>query len=258
MTRINYTGRRRILRENVGLRTTCDQIPKLYVDRIDLSGFELPSDAQIVVEAQRRTNFMRVACGTVGDPNLPAGEPLLEFDNPSGIQFRVKVVGVSGESEGKLLAAADGLRATADGEPVDRTALLPVRPADLGQTLWQLDIDESGYPSLLVNRSVNGGWNEFARQPFFRALVFPEVTRQVAIWVVGSFADAEDNPESPASPWIRYFRTELGQSLSAGDVPSDETERAEWGRDWAEEVAAKFSRKHRFLESIGAIIGDEQ
>ena len=258
MTRINYTGRKRIVREKVQLRLVVDVFPKLYVDGIDLSGFDLPGDARIVVEAQRRTNFTRVHCGTVAEPDLASGATLREFDSPDGINFRVKVVGASGDNEGKLLAAADGLRATADGESADRVALLPVRPSDLGQLLWRLDIDDTGFPSLLINKLVPMGWNEFARQPMFRALVFPEVTRRVAMWVVGNLADVADNPESPAAPWVQYFKAELGQDLLDMSVPSDEADRQEWARDWADEVAEKFSRKHRILESIGSLFGDEQ
>lgn len=257
MTRINYTGRQRILRESVGLRVNTDPTPKLYVDRLDLSEVELPPDARIILEAQRRTNFMRLESGTVAAPDLPAGVPLVEFDSPNGMTFRVKVVGVSGDDLGKLLAGADGLRAVADGEPVDRTALLSVRPADLGQSLWRLDIDEAGNPSLLINKSIAMGWNEFARLPLFRALVFPEVTRQVAMWVVSNWSDADEDPESPVNPWIRYFRYELGQTLSESSIPAAEEDRSEWARDWADEVTAKFSRKHKFLESVNIALGDQ-
>jgi hypothetical protein len=258
MTRINYTGRKRIYRENVQLRLSSEESLKLRADRIDLSDIELPGDARIILEAQVRTNLVRVECGTVAKPELPCGQPLPEFDSPEGITFRVKVVGVSGDNDGKLLAAADGLRATTDGEEDSRQSLLPVRPADIGQLLWRLDFDDTGFPSLLINKFVPNGWNEFARQPYFRALVFPEVIRQVASWVVENLADALDNPDSPAAPWMKYFKVELGQDLSAMAIPSDDEGGRQWALEWADEIAEKFSRKHRFLESVGKILGDEQ
>jgi len=258
MTRINYTGRKRIYRENVQLRLTAADRLKLQVDRIDLSDIDLPGDARIILEAQVRTNLVRVECGTVAKPKLPSGEPLPEFDCPEGITFRVKVVGVSGESDGKLLAAADGLRATTDGEQADRQSLLPVRPADIGQLLWRLDFDDTGSPNLLINKFLPNGWNELARQPYFRALVFPEVIRQVAAWVVDHLDDAIDNPDSPAAPWVKYFKVELGQDLLAAAIPPGDEERRQWAQEWADEIAEKFGRKHRFLESVGKIRGDEQ
>jgi len=257
MTRINYTGRARILREDVGLRIVAGTPPSLHVERLDISDFGLPGDARIVLEAQRRTNFMRVECGTVGSPDLSSDALLREFDSPEGISFRIKVVGV-GDNDGKLLAAADGLRASSDGEPADRLALLPFRPADIGQLLWRLDIDDSGFPSLLINKSMPMGWNEFARQPFFRALVFPEVIRQVAIWVVDKLADIADDPESPAAPWMKFFNVELGHDLLSAEIPTDDSDRGDWASGWAEEVAETFSRKHRFLESVIGMLGDEQ
>ena len=185
-------------------------------------------------------------------------EPLPEFDSPEGITFRVKVVGVSGDSDGKLLAAADGLKATMDGEPDDRQSLLPVRPADIGQLLWRLDFDDTGFPSLLINKFVPSGWSEFARQPYFRALVFPEVIRQVAAWVVENLSDAMDNPDSPAVPWVKYFKVELGQDLSTMTIPSGDEGGQQWALEWADEVAERFSRKHRFLESVGSTLGDAE
>lgn len=258
MTRINYTGRKRIYRENVQLRLRAQDSLQLWVDRIDLSGIELPGDARIILEAQVRTNLARVECGTVAKPELPCGEGLTEFDSPEGITFRVKVVGVSGHSDGKLLAAADGLRATTDGEPGDRQSLLPVRPADIGQLLWMLDFDDTGSPSLVINKFVPNGWNELARQPYFRALVFPEVIRQVSVWVIENLTDAMENSDSPAVPWVEYFKLELGQDLSTMEIPSDDEGSRQWAQEWADEIAEKFSRKHRFLESVGKILGDEQ
>lgn len=246
MTRINYTGRKRIKRDRVRLRLTTNGSVKLHADELNLDGIALPSDAGIVIEAQRQTRFMRLSCGTVSTPDLPAGAALTEFDVAEGLHFRVKVVGVTGADEGKILAAADGLIATSEGDTAGRTALLPFRPAPLGQRLWKLEATEGDWPALLINESV-ADWHQFARTPSFQALVLPEVLRQIAIWVVEQLDDAQEE-DTPAGAW-RQFLSGFGQD-PVEVAPDDEDERAGWARDWAEEIADKFSRRHKFRDVL--------
>lgn len=246
MTRINFTGRRRIPRDHVKLRVTATDGVKLYVDSLQLPNTSLPSDARVVIEAQRQTRFMRLECGTVAAPVRPSGDLLSEFDVPDGVRFRVKVVGTTGVGEGKILAAADGIVAASDQIPTGREPLLPFRPAALDQRLWKLDTTDQ--PTVFVNQSV-GDWQQFAREPHFLAFVYPEVLRQVALWVTSNSDDAQEE-DTPAAAWLRFFQ-ELG-SPPLDDAPPDQEARAEWADDWADDAADKFCRAHRFRDLISS------
>jgi hypothetical protein len=246
VTRINYTGRKRIPRDRVSLRIASNGGIKLHVTSVELPP-DLPPGARVVIEAQRQTRFMRLDCGTVASPLLPIGEPLIEFDVADGIRFRLKVVGASEADEGKILAAADGIVAASDETPSGREPLLAFRPAPLDQRLWKLDISDGAWPVVLVNQSI-GDWHQFAREPHFQALVYPEVLRQIALWVVENLEDA-DEPDTPAGAWRRFLK-DLGTD-PVEDAPPDEEERSGWAQDWADDVADKFCRRHRFRDLVG-------
>jgi hypothetical protein len=214
---------------------------------LDLNGLRVPQEAEVIVEAYRQTARHRVDCGTVGNLRLPSSIPLEEFSSPEGLLFRVKVVGV-GDAEGKLLAAGDRIPPTTDEEKGGMVPILPFRPSpDLGQQLWQLDIDGEE-PVLVINSGV-GDWKEFALHPFFQALVFPELVRRIALWVLENEEDAEEGVGAAAN-W-RSLLADLGKD-PVQDRPAEE-EREEWARDASE----AFSRRYKFLDRIIPLIGSE-
>ena len=250
MTRLNFTGRRRINRDNVRLRLTENEgVVVLHVDQIDLQALDLPDDATVIVEAYRQTNLLRVPCGTVGQLKPPSETALSEFEGAPGILFRVKVVGSTAPSEGKLLAAADRLPATLDDGPTGRVSILPFRPTgDLDQRLWQLDTDDE-WPTVLINIGV-GDWKSFAQSVHFRALVYPEVVRLVALWVVEHLEDAAEG-DGAASVWRNFlanFGVDPVEAAPSGD------DRYDWAREWAEDVADKFARKHKFFDLLQPVL----
>jgi hypothetical protein len=219
----------------------------LNVERLELGGLQLPDNAEVIVEAYRQTARHRVPCGTVGAPLLPTSVPLTEFDVPDGLLFRVKVVGV-GDADGKLLAAGDRIRAATDNEEGGRTPILPFIPSqDLDQRLWQLETNDD-YPVLLVNANI-GDWKGFVSEPYFRALVFPELVRQLALWVLSNKDDAEEG-EGPVAIW-RRFLADLGKDPAVDQPDEDDQDQ------WANDVAAAFARKHKFLNKLIALTDGE-
>lgn len=248
MTRLNYTGRQRITRDKVRLRIK-ELSGKILLDveRLELNGLHLPDNAKVIVEAYRQTARRRVPCGTVGALCLPTSVALAEFDVPDGLLFRLKVVG-TGDADGKLLAAGDRIPAVTDNDGGARKPILPFRPSsDLGQQLWRLETEDE--PMVLINVGV-GDWKGFARQPRFQMLVFPELVRQVARWVLDNMDEAEER-DGAAAIW-RRFLADLGKDPVAD--PPEEGEEAQW----ADDVAAAFARKYKFLDRMNALIDREE
>lgn len=242
MTRINYTGRRRIPRDRVQLRVrTVSGIPHLDVLRLDLSGMPLPDSATLVVEAYRRSKFTRFPSGTVGSPDLPSGQTLNDFEAAESPLFRVKVVGADGDA-GKLLAVADQLRPQEEDEG-PQTSLLSIAGAPLGQQLWKLDLNDDD-PQLVVNSGV-GDWKNFASSPLFTALVLPEALRQVIDWAVRDLADAGEEEETPRALWVSFLADELGQDPRGLDLAEpDDLE------TFVSDAVRRFCNQHRFLDLV--------
>ena len=155
--RVNSTGRCKVFREDVRITLRSDSDGTLTFNAaLNLADYDLPSDALVFVEAYRQTTFMRFKFGTVAAPSLPPGVTgrLTEFKTKQRLLFRVKVTSASGRS-GLLLAEADRISACNDEEQPDkRVALLPTEPADLGQLLWKVDINDATATMLQINKHV--------------------------------------------------------------------------------------------------------
>lgn len=260
MTKLNFTGRKRLDRNRVRLWLTGgpDDI-RLSTDRLNFDGLELPHDARIVVEAQHQTNYMRFECGTVEAVAHLGSEPLTEFETPDAILFRVKVIGDGDSDTGKMLAVADRIRAgdvregndatdeTDEGGTSGSVQLLPFQPHDLEQLTWLLDTT-GDRPVVLVNRKLPD-WKAFVQNPEFRALVLPDVLRQIALWTVLE-QDVEDaTPDDAVWPWKKFLEL-LGHSPVG--VEDDKAE------DWAAEVAHTFTRRARLFDALLTTIDAEE
>lgn len=246
MTRLNYTGRRRITLNRLELQLRDGPSGVLLdVTKVDLVGLGLAADALVVVEPYRQLARRRIDCGTVGSLEVPVSEPLPEFNTADGVLVDVKVIGV-GADDGKLLAAARHVRpeaSTAGG----KDPILPIAPSqDLGQRLWRIELDST--PTVFVNAGI-GDWKGFTREPHFQALVFPEVVRQVALWVYENRETVEDD-DAALAQWHRFL-TSIGKDV-IGNPPDEDEEAA-----WAEDAAAAFCRRHKFLDRILLTITSE-
>ena len=110
LRRFNYTGRVRLLREDVKFKLKNESNGAWSFEAtLALDEYELPNDALVAVEAYRQTSWMRFDFGTIGAILQPSDRQLTEFDSPEDILFRVRVTspGTPEEPHGLLLAEAD-------------------------------------------------------------------------------------------------------------------------------------------------------
>ena len=244
----NYTGRRRITREEVSLRL--NQLPdKTGIFDADIrleKSHALPEGAVVCVEAYRGSSasWMRFPFGTVGALKPPADRRLTDFDGTDGILFRVKVTSPE-KDQGLLLAEADALSPRApDEDEHSRESLLRVRSdKTLEERVWRLDFVDK--PVLLVNSAL-GEWRDVVLDRPFMALVMPEVLE--AILVRALFVDKyehDDQDEETGdwrSQWLRFARSIPGTTDQPGTEDMDALER------WVGEVVGAFSRKQCILD----------
>ncbi len=243
----NYTGRRRITRDEVSLRLSqsADKTGTFDADiRLDKS-HALPADAVVSVEAYRgsSTSWMRFPYGTIGAIKPHPDRRLTEFDGTDGILFRVKVTSAD-TNWGMILAEADGLSPRQPDEAEQSQSILPVRSdKNLEKRVWRLDFSDR--PVLLVNSALGEKW-DVVRDQAFRSLVMPEVLEAILVRVLlveGYKGDIQDDDTGDwRAQWLRFARSIPGTTEKP--VTEDESVLEEW----IEQVVAAFSRKLKMLE----------
>lgn len=199
--RLNYTGRKRIIRKHVSI-TIHDSgnghVPTFDAS-LDLDSYPLAGSARVFVEAYRQTAFQRFDFGSVGALEPPENRQLDEFGAAEGVLFRVKVVESHADGAGieanvaassrpaRILAQADQLRPDHAGK---HRSLLHLEPWDSRDEVWRLDIDEDTGPLLKISRHLAPDRHSLVRSSQFVALALPELLRA-----------------SSRMHWRRVFRT---------------------------------------------------
>ncbi len=240
MTRLNFTGRKKIPRKDVRAEIYVED-GKLELtatlNRTGAGGHDFPDDAQIILEVVDRQTFMRFELGNVADQVGIQREHLFEFDPAAAAALELEVRVVS--SDGLVLGSALGAKPELpDQETRDRVSLLPFHASDdLGQRLWRLDL--SAEPIVEINRSV-GDWNAFARQEMFVCLVYPELIRAITQWEL----DQKREPDED-SQWTRFLR---GLGYDPADAPDEED--GILREEWLDNVAGSFATRHELLKKL--------
>jgi hypothetical protein len=247
--RINFTGRKRILREDIRIKVVDpgNGLPPAFSADIRLAPeLSLDPTARVYVEPYVGSSSMRFSFGTVAKISPPESCVLSDIDAGASILFRVKVVDESTEV-GRILAAANGIKPESDADGDDRKPLLPLRTVDLGDEIWRLEIDKDGGPTLTVNSRIADLADRMRTDAFLQGAVYPEIVRQM---VRAAFAD-EDSDAGDDDGWISDWRTwlveQVGREITEDEVSDDEELAA-----LANEVAAAFAKKQRYATLVAA------
>jgi hypothetical protein len=245
--RINHTGRRRILRENVSIVVDDRRKPATFTAQLALDGFKFNSDARVVVEAYRGSGGLWTGYdwGRVSSLRKPPSATLDGFESVEGLLFRVRVIAV--HEPHKILGEADKIPFAMVGEaPTKKIPLIKTRSADLGDLVWDVDFDVEP-PELRVNKSL-GNWQVVAHDKAFRALVYPAVLREVLVRIL---IVEEWSGDSDAGDW-RAKWIKFGRKLAPGygDPFSDENEMWEFIDAAVHAVAREVRAAESFLAHL--------
>ena len=246
---LNYTRRKRILREDVDIVLYTTSLGEHAFDaNLGIEKYKLPETAQVFVEAYRQTHWMRFDFGTVGAVLPPRQRILSTFDNVDGVLFRVRVTSAT-EKVGLLLAEGDRLPfRSKDEKPKKRIPLLPVVPEELKHEICKVSYESNG-PELIVNSSL-GNWRSLARNPIVISLIYPFVLREILcrICFIDDDFDLEDMGDWK-SRWSRFAATLPGMD----PYPENRDDREEW----IERAVAAFSRRTGVLAKFGGYWKEE-
>ena len=241
--RVNSTGRRRISRELIQIEVF-DGDPRTFDAVVDLSDFDAPADAQVVLEAAcaGSNTIPRFSWGTVGNL-VPEENRTLNGLVGENVFFTLKVIDRT-EQFGRILGVAENIRPIKGGKKTatGRRGILPVESTDLGDELFRVDFrNEDVY--LMVNEKVADLKDRVRYDPFVYALVYPPVIRQILARALDAQLDDEESTDSWAALWLKFGRN-LHSEHSAPPAADEDEEQDEW----IDDVVDQFCKSHGLLE----------
>jgi hypothetical protein len=246
--KFNYTGRKKIRRSDVRIDLLRDDNGKRYFNiSLHLDDLALPSDAHVYVEAYHRSGYQRYDFGTAGDRKIPTNRKLDNFSESAMPLFRVKVVDRT-TSQGRILASMDKVRPeNLDELPAGSQSLLFVEYDDLGNKIWQLDL-EGDWPVLKLNQYVDEISLIASSDNRFLSLVYPEVFRQILkrIIIEDEHTDPECDDDWP-SLWLQLACFLPGVSIPPQISKPDQQE---WIEKAVESFCANFHMLEKFNQSL--------
>lgn len=238
MKRFNYTGRKKILREDISIRLHGDFDAKPVVDvAVDLKDYDFPDGAEIYLESQHKTRFMRLLIGGGEAMSVQSHSlELKEFDDADGLSFRIKVVA---PDRGQLLGIAENIKPYNKDEELDdnQRGILPVRSADLSQAgvLWRIDYGDE--EAVLEIEKELGGKDQVVRSLLFKGFILPAAMRQILAKIVAAtegWDDSLSDPQELSTRWLMFSK-----KVGAG-LPDKSTSDQE---DWLDDTVRLLSRR---------------
>jgi hypothetical protein len=242
--RINSTGRKKISQDKVDLRilpSVSGQPMKARLG-IDLDALDLPGSAAVSVEAYYRSTAMRFDCGTIAATKIPETLILNELDQAGGVLFRIKIVDRE-THQGKILASADRLRPAVEGEHEGRRSIFPVEYRDLGQEIWQVDIEDDTGPTLLLNGKIPALMHRIHENPLIAGAILPVAFRIVLLHIVRNPSEDDEDGSGWKMDWKRF----CGEGLGVEDDPED-LEDDEAREIWVDEAVRRYCAAKAFVE----------
>lgn len=239
--RFNYTGRKRITREQISVILNRDgNSIRSFNANIDLNRLNLPFNAKVYVEAYHRTDLRRYDFGTVAEVVTPPATDLATLAYSENLKFRILVVDESG-LHGLILAHGDRIKPESD---VDRKPILPVEFRDLGQQVWRVDFTgDEGAPVIVLNKRIPNIQSIARSDPQFIMYVYPAVILEVLTHMI--FVEGISSASDPAVEWHGDWLTFAKMILPSEGPPEildiqDEPLDKEGAEEWINRVVEEF------------------
>jgi hypothetical protein len=242
--RINSTGRKKISQDKIDLRilSVAPGEPLKAKIGIDLESLDVPASAAVSVEAYHRSTAMRFDCGTVGAKKIPEILCLNELDQAGGVLFRIKIVDRE-DKPGKILASADRVRPSIEGEELGRKSIFPVEYRDLGQEVWRVDINDDAGPSLLLNSKIPTLMHRIHENPLIAGALLPAAFRIVLLHIADNPSEDDEDGAGWKADWRRFWSEGLGVEDDPEDLEDDDA------RDlWVDDVVRRYCETKAFVE----------
>lgn len=249
--RINFLNRKKILQEHIRIVLSVNGAVRRFTAGLDLSSYDFPADAKVIVEAKTLLETLRFEVGRIGT-GLSTGPRDISRLKSDRIVFNVLVVDTN---TSRKYGHAETVRPiNANGEQIGADSLLPVDLADdLNGVLWAVrfvDSDEAGCsdaPVLVFDRiAAQDSAAVFVKNTAVRAMVFPAALKEILTRILlldrHSF---EESGEGWRDAWLRFAAKRLGE-----DPPEVESgDNVEEAREWIERAIAQFAKSGELLRN---------
>lgn len=248
IARVNFTSRKRILREQIQLTVDITHDPPVADVAVEMPA-PVPPDAAVVLEAYRHARTARFSLGTAQQA-ATIQQVTLPREFGALARFRLKVFDPRSDLP-SLLAHADRLAPTVITPQGKRRSLLDVDPVDLGNQVWRIEF-ELDRPVLQVNKRIPGIMNRVRSDAKFGALVFPAALRHILThFLIDEHAELDgDDDDSFPGKWLRF-----ASAVAAAPPPEFvDNEDPSDALAWIERAVEHFARRHaarsRYAEAV--------
>lgn len=255
-TRINFTGRKRILHNDISASLHESNGEKCIEVSVDLADLEMSVGAEAFLEAQFRGEYKRFRLEQKAGSRVILEKTSLgtmsKIENP---RFSIIVA----DKGGKILAAARRIRPSEKNK--EKRSILPVVMEDLGRRVWEVDFDDE-QPRLLLNEQISDEIKGFAAgDPQFILSVYPAVLREILTKLV--FIEQVSDPDSTEGwhkTWLKFAEHISGEKPPKNlDGRSEDADIQEL-TSWIELVVKSFTESrvrewHEFKKRFNG--GDE-
>ena len=237
-TTSNPTNIREIPRGRVSMSLVLrDGVRHVALTRFDLSDVSLAPDCRLILSARAGFSSQRLELGTVTAWDKTE-KPLSELDPKARARLRILI---TAPGDPAIIAAVENLKLI-DGSQAE--SLLPMEPADLGELVWRLVLDEADGPVLQYNQNVFQSAVGAENFVPFSAMVLPEALRQ-ALMTIAADPSVLNYSEHPLFEWGSWI-----DALGAERPDDEDAEDSEAQREWADGVVERFCGQNKFAARL--------
>lgn len=253
MPRLNYTGRKRILREHaiIEMREIGKESYRPELE-LDLEDYDFPSSAEIWLELSNRENLWRRRFGTVGSPGFTGPSVISPLSADVPLHARLKIINREAGTA-KILGLMKKVRifgTASSAQGAGSRSFVEVLSEDLGPQVWTLDIprDEEEAPILLVNKRIENA-RAMVKDPLFRSVVMPTVLERVLERIILAYEFHDFTSDSAWGKILTFADRIVPADAVKGlpEVTRDESS-VDVINDWIQEVVRVWSAEHNFAK----------
>lgn len=248
--RIKFLSRKKILQTDIQIRLDAIGATKRFTAAIDLSSYEFPPEARVVIEAKQLLETQRFEMGTVGQPKVPAP---IDISRLRGERVIFNLLVLEANSARKLGSAETVRPNVLASESEDSIPLLPVdASARVAPLLWRVDYtdnDQEGHtdaPVLMVDSvAAQSSAAFFMQDAAVRAMILPSAMREVLTkLMLIDQSEYEPGSRSWRNSWLRFASRLVGEDPPAVTAQNFKEEAI----DWISEAVRRLSKSAAFLD----------
>ena len=215
------------------------------LDRLDLQETGVPETMAVVVVARAGNTSARYPMGTVAALDRDR-KSLDGLDRSQPLRFRVLI---HPPENPRLGASVENLRPRDDAQS---ESLLPMEPADLGERLWKVVINDDG-PVLQFNATVFPSAPGAENYIPFSAMVLPEALHRV-VQRIADEPGCLDDSDDPWNGWAGWL-----DAIGAERPPADDDDDAKdvWCNETVDRFCVRFGFASRLRSELTRAAGDD-